>query len=97
MKDCTHTSFFNSCAGADTAAVLDHGSHIFIWLGSGLPASPGVETLAAGAGAPWTRGRAEAACQQLVGALAAGRFPVPECRTVLEVRARKPAIIGIMD
>lgn len=70
---------------ADTAAVLDHGSHIFIWLGSGLPESPGAETLAAAPGAPWMRGRAEAACQQLVGALAAGRFPVPECRTVLEV------------
>ena len=58
---------------------------MFIWLGSKMPRSPGAETLPAGPGALWTRERAEAACQQLVGALAAGRFPVPECRTVLEV------------
>ena len=94
LKDCTHTSFLNLCAGADTAAVLDHGSNIFVWLGSGLPAAPGAETLAAAPDTPWTRGRAEAACQQLMGALAAGRFPVPECRTVLEVRAREPRLYG---
>jgi len=82
---CGAAPILKSCA--DTAAVLDHGSHIFVWLGASLPvAAAPAAAGGAGAGALWTRASAEAACQRLLAVLAEGRFPVPECRTVLEVR-----------
>ena len=66
--------------GADTALVLDHGSHIFIWLGAARhravpePQSNG-----------WTHDVIEAAAQGFVAGLADGRFPVPEVRVAVEV------------
>jgi len=66
--------------------VLDHGSHIFIWLGTahGGSAGAGHESQANG----WTRDVVEAAAQGFVAGLADGRFPVPEVRVAVEVLLR---------
>ena len=75
----------NLCTGnyVDTALVLDHGSHIFIWLGTAHAggAAAGSETQGNG----WTRDVVEAAAQGFVAGLADGRFPVPEVRVAFEV------------
>jgi len=77
--------WFSMCA--DTALVLDHGSHIFIWLGTahaGGGGGAGPESPANG----WTRDVVEAAAQGFVAGLADGRFPVPEVRVAVEVLLR---------
>lgn len=68
---------------ADIALVLDHGSHIFIWLGSSH-AGPGGSAGGAQTNG-WTRDVVEAAAQGFVAGLAEGRFPVPEVRLAVEV------------
>jgi len=64
---------------ADSAAILDHGSHIFIWLGkqvaAGMPDPSG--------NGSWTR--TSTVCERHAMRLAAGRFPVPELLTATEV------------
>lgn len=54
--------------------VLDHGTHVFIWLGK---SGGGVDG--------WTQELMEAAAQGFVEGLAQGRSPVPEVRTAVEV------------
>ena len=64
--------------------MLDHGSHIFIWLGTAHAcgnAGAGPASQASG----WTRDVVEAAAQGFVAGLADGRFPVPEVRVAVEV------------
>ena len=68
---------------ADSAAILDHGSHIFIWLGREVAAAMPDPN---GDGR-WTR--TTVVCERWATRLAAGRFPVPELVTVTEVRARQ--------
>ena len=48
------------------AAVLDHGSHVFVWINPGLR--------------PGDAAAAEALCRRFALALGAGRLPVPEVR-----------------
>ena len=67
--------------GADTALVLDHGSHIFIWLGANRSRDAAPEPQSNG----WTRSVVEAAAQGFVAGIAEGRFPVPEVRVAVEV------------
>lgn len=55
--------------------MLDHGTHVFVWLGR--------DSLATQQDAPAMR----EACACFAAGLAAGRAPLPELRTVLEVRA----------
>ena len=63
--------------------MLDHGSHIFIWLGTASATAGGT---AGGAHANgWTQDVVEAAAQGFVAGLADGRFPVPEVRVAVEV------------
>ena len=66
---------------ADSAAILDHGSHIFIWLGREVAAAMPDPS---GDGR-WTR--TTVVCERWATRLAAGRFPVPGLVTVTEVRA----------
>jgi hypothetical protein len=87
-------------ARADSAAVLDCGSSICVWLGAQLPEKPPGEEKQ-GEKEPrdreggeesdgddvWNRATVRAACMELVGRLSAGRFPVPEFRSVTEVRS----------
>ena len=73
---------------ADTALVLDHGSHIFIWLGSDHADGAGAAASAQANG--WTRDVVEAAAQGFVAGLADGRFPVPEVRVATEVMRSDP-------
>jgi Gelsolin repeat len=61
---------------SDTALVLDHGSHIFVWLGAQVGS---VNDSAINSEV------VNAACRHLVGSLAEGRFPVPEVRYAAEV------------
>ena len=71
---------------ADSAAILDHGSHIFIWLGREVAAAMPDPS---GDGR-WTR--TTVVCERWATRLAAGRFPVPELVTVTEVRAHPPSL-----
>jgi hypothetical protein len=73
--------------GADTALVLDHGSHIFIWLGAARD-----HTVPEPQSSGWTRDVIEAAAQGFVAGLAEGRFPVPEVRVAVEVLPHPLAI-----
>ncbi|KAK9807565.1 hypothetical protein WJX72_002839 [[Myrmecia] bisecta] len=70
----------NLALTSGTAAVLDNGTHIFIWIGHQLALGGRPE----GNGDAWTRSRAEAACERCAARLSVGRFPVPEVRTALE-------------
>ena len=60
--------------GAGPALVLDHGSAVFIYLG----------TLAARGS--WSPEALASAAQGFVQGLAEGRLPMPEVRTIAEVR-----------
>lgn len=67
----TGQGYNGACSGA--AAVLDCGAHIFVWHGRELPS---LRTFPA----------VRDACSAFAARLAAGRFPLPELRTVAEVR-----------
>lgn len=54
--------------------MLDHGTHVFVWLGGDA---------ASAKDAPAVR----EACARFAAGLTAGRTPLPELRTVVEVRA----------
>lgn len=64
---------------ADSAAILDNGSHVFIWLGkqvaAGMPDPSG--------NGNWTR--TTVVCERQAVKLASGRFPVPELLVATEV------------
>ena len=64
---------------SDSAAILDHGSHIFIWLGREVAAA--MPEL--GGDGRWTR--TILVCERYATRLASGRFPLPELITVTEV------------
>lgn len=63
-----------SVCATDVALVLDHGTHVFIWLGVSGSSS----------GSSWSQAVVEAAAQGFVAGLAEGRFPLPEVRVVHE-------------
>jgi len=62
--------------------VLDHGSAIFVWLGS---------TGSSGAGG-WSREALSSAAQGFVEGLASGRLPLPEVRDIAEVCTRNSSV-----
>jgi hypothetical protein len=74
MLQSTAYSVCVACTG--TYAVLDHGSHIFVWLPEMAPTP-----------SPHARAQAQAhhACCAFADSLTAGRFPVPEILTIVEV------------
>ena len=64
---------------ADSAAILDTGTEVFIWLGKAIPAGMPDPS---GHGT-WTR--TSVVCERQAARLAAERFPVPELTSVTEV------------
>lgn len=64
---------------ADSAAVIDSGNRLLVWLGRELPAAMPDPS---GDGR-WTR--STLVCERFAAKLAAGRFPVPELVSVAEV------------
>lgn len=73
MGDRTRDHPHKTCVcTTDVALVLDHGTHVFIWLG------------VSGSSSSWSQAVVEAAAQGFVAGLAEGRFPLPDVRVVQE-------------